>query len=106
MWFDAQAALKKLELAASTPAIPANPAISAHPIQRRLAEIAKIATPKRQKQAAPDLDAFEERAAIAEFDDGLSRAEAEALTAKQQGHDNVVAFRAAEQSNLKGKTND
>lgn len=32
-----------------------------------------------------DRDAFEERAAIAEFDGGLSRFEAETLAAKAQG---------------------
>ena len=51
----------------------------------------------------PDTDAFEERAAIAEFDGGLTRNEAEQLAAQCQGYDNVVAFRAAQQSNLKGK---
>ena len=33
----------------------------------------------------PDIDAFEERAAIAEFDGGLSRKQAEDLAAKEQG---------------------
>lgn len=33
----------------------------------------------------PDIDAFEERAAIAEFDGGLSRAEAEDVAAQDQG---------------------
>lgn len=39
----------------------------------------------------PDIDAFEERAAIIEFDGGLSRKEAEDLAARAQG------FRNAEQ---------
>lgn len=33
----------------------------------------------------PDIDAFEERAAIAEHDGGLSRSEAEDLAARAQG---------------------
>lgn len=33
----------------------------------------------------PDIDAFEERAAIAEFDGGLTRAEAEDVAARDQG---------------------
>ncbi|PSL21641.1 hypothetical protein [Shimia abyssi] len=33
----------------------------------------------------PDIDAFEERAAIAEYDGGLSRREAENLAARAQG---------------------
>ena len=33
----------------------------------------------------PDIDAFEERAAIAEFDGGLTRVEAEDLAAQIQG---------------------
>ena len=44
----------------------------------------------------PDTDAFEERAAIAEYDGGLTRADAERLAAECQGYDNVVAFRAAQ----------
>jgi hypothetical protein len=44
----------------------------------------------------PDLDAFEERAAISEFDGGLSRADAEELAAQCQGYENVVAFRSAQ----------
>jgi hypothetical protein len=33
----------------------------------------------------PDIEAFEERAAIAEFDGGLTRAEAEEVAARDQG---------------------
>ena len=33
----------------------------------------------------PDIEAFEERAAIAEYDGGLTRLQAEALAAKGQG---------------------
>ena len=43
----------------------------------------------------PDTDAFEERAAIAEFDGGLARDDAEQLAAQCQGFENVVAFGAA-----------
>lgn len=42
-----------------------------------------------------DVDAFDERAAIAEFDGGMSRAEAEDFAAQSQGYDNVIAFKAA-----------
>ena len=45
--------------------------------------------------SVPDTDAFEERAAIAEFDGWLSRSEAEELAVQCQGYNNVVAFRAA-----------
>ena len=50
----------------------------------------------------PDTDAFEERAAIAEFDGGLSRADGEQLAAQYQGYENVVAFRAAQKISTKG----
>jgi hypothetical protein len=40
----------------------------------------------------PDIDAFEERAAIAEYDGGLSRSEAEDLAARQQGFGNAEAY--------------
>mgnify|MGYP001819803548 CR=1 FL=1 len=56
--------------------------------------------------AVPDTDAFEERAALAEFDGGMTRADAERLAAKCQGYDNVVAFRAAQQTNLKRELNE
>ncbi len=45
--------------------------------------------------STPDTDAFEERAAIAEFDGELSRDDAEQLAAQFQGYDNVVAFWSA-----------
>jgi hypothetical protein len=41
------------------------------------------------KVDAPDTDAFEERAAIAEFDGGLSRDDAEDLAAQCQGYDAI-----------------
>jgi len=54
----------------------------------------------------PDTDAFEERAAICEYDGGLTRADAERLAAQGQGYDNVVAFRAAQMKSTKGSEND
>lgn len=44
---------------------------------------------------APDLDAFAERAAIAEYDGSLSRSAAEWLAAQEQGFADPVALRAA-----------
>lgn len=40
----------------------------------------------------PDIDAFEERAAIAEFDGGCSRDQAEDLAARAQGFANASAY--------------
>jgi hypothetical protein len=40
----------------------------------------------------PDIDAFEERAAIAEYDGGLPRSEAEELAARAQGFRNAEAY--------------
>ena len=42
-----------------------------------------------QSHAIPDPDAFEERAAIIEFDGGQPRREAETLTAREQGFDDA-----------------
>ena len=53
----------------------------------------------------PDLDAFEERASICEYDGGLSRADAEDLAAQSQGYENVVAFRAAQTKSTQGNEN-
>jgi hypothetical protein len=40
----------------------------------------------------PDIDAFEERAAIAQFDGGLTRAIAEDLAAQRQGFKDAAAY--------------
>ena len=40
----------------------------------------------------PDIDAFEERAAIAQYEGGLSRREAEDLAARGQGFANADAY--------------
>ncbi|WP_299419118.1 hypothetical protein [uncultured Shimia sp.] len=40
----------------------------------------------------PDIDAFEERAAIAEHDGGLSRLETENFAARVQGFDSAEAY--------------
>lgn len=40
----------------------------------------------------PDIEAFEERAAIAEFDGGLSRLEAEDVAAQDQGFISAVYY--------------
>ena len=54
----------------------------------------------------PDLDAFEERASICEFDGGLTCADTEQLAAQGRGYENVVAFRGAQQTIQKGNAND
>ena len=98
MWFDVQAALKKLE--GGLDATSATPATLGAKKSRNLtfvANVASVATlhPSQNTQSeTPDIDAFEERAAIAEYDGGLSRADAEHLAAQCQGFKNVVAFRA------------
>ncbi len=40
----------------------------------------------------PDIEAFEERAAIAEFDGGLTRLQAESLAAQEQGFASAGAY--------------
>ncbi len=40
----------------------------------------------------PDIDAFEERAAIAQFDGGLTRVQAEDLAAQRQGYTDANAY--------------
>jgi hypothetical protein len=44
-----------------------------------------------------ETELFEERAAIAEFDGGLTRADAEQVAAQGQGFSNVIEFKAAQQ---------
>ena len=50
-------------------------------------------TPKRP--IVPDIEAFEERAAIAEYDGGLSRHQAEDLAAQAQGFSSAQDYWAA-----------
>jgi len=40
----------------------------------------------------PDIEAFEERAAIAEYDGGLTRLQAESLAAQEQGFASVGEY--------------
>jgi hypothetical protein len=40
----------------------------------------------------PDIDAFEERAAIVQYDGGLSRRQAEELAAREQGFADAAAY--------------
>jgi len=69
------------KLATAIPAIPAIPVTSSTRNDQRIARIAKVAVanPKEPKATAAPFDdeLFQERAAIMEFDGGLSRAEAE-----------------------------
>ena len=85
-YFDAQAALAEIQ---------GSPIHPIHTIPN--AETARNRT-NSTNRVPPDLEIFEERAAICEFDGGLSRVEAERLAAECQGFDNVVAFRAAQKT--------
>lgn len=104
MWFDVQAALKKIEggLAATPATFEAEKPRNA-PFVADVADEATLHPSQNIQADAPDIDAFEERAAICEFDGGLSRADAEDVAAQSQGYDNVVAFRAAQ--NKRGTNN-
>lgn len=89
-YFDAQAALAEVQ---------GHPIDPIHPIPDGK-------TPKnrtnRMNRVPPDMEIFEERAAICEFDGGLSRADAEDLAAQSQGYENVIAFRAAQSISKEG----
>jgi hypothetical protein len=96
MWFDVQAALKQIESDSrcDTRDTATNDTKTA---QNRagVADVADVATLVTSENT-PDIDAFEERAAICEYDGGLYRAKAEVLAAQCQGYSNVIAFRAAQ----------
>ena len=83
-YFDAQAALAEIQ---GNPISPICPIPDAEPIRNRV---------NRMNRVTPNVEIFEERAAIAEYDGGLSRSDAEQLAAQCQGFENVVAFRAAQ----------
>lgn len=81
-FFDAQAALAEIQ---------ADPIHAIRPISAN-------SEPKNRTNSmnsiSPDLDEFEERADIIEFDAGLSRREAEDVAARAQGCGDVVEFKA------------
>ena len=106
MWFDVQAALKEIEggSGCDTRDTATKDAKAAH-IRANVADVADVAT-LVTSQVTTDTDAFDERAAIAEYDGGLTRADAEDLAARCQGYDNVVAFKAAKMKTQKGNDND
>ena len=83
-YFDAHAVLAEME---------GNPIPPIRPIPDE--DIAKNST-NRVNRVPPDVEIFEERAAIAEYEGGLSRTDAEQLAAQCQGFENVVAFKAAQ----------
>lgn len=85
-YFDAQAAFAEIRT---------NPIRPIHPIPEE--ETSKNRT-NRVNRVPPDPEIFEERAAIIEFDAGLSRRRAEDMAAKVQGYGKVVEFRAAVKS--------
>jgi hypothetical protein len=85
-YFDAHAVLAEME---------GNPT---HPIRPIPDEAIAQNSTNRANRVPPDVEIFEERAAIAEYDGGLSRADAEQLAAQCQGFENVVAFKAAQRN--------
>ena len=86
-FFDAQAALAEIQ---GSPIPPIRPTSAV--------ETGRNST-NSTNRVPPDTDAFEERAAIIEFDGGLTRREAEDLAAKAQGYRDVLEFRTAHESN-------
>jgi hypothetical protein len=107
MRFDVQAALaeiragRKSESEGLQAANPANPAKRSEISDSGLAGLARLAVrsdrnPDTQappiRPEYPDFEAFEERAAIIEFDGGLSRSHAELLAAQAQGYETAAAL--------------
>ena len=82
--FDANTALAKLR---SQRAGTATPAITA-----TVSGSAPEAVARKATIAGPDPGAFEERAAILEFEAGMTQAEAEDMAARSQGFDNASAY--------------
>ena len=92
-FFDTQAALAKIRNEDAPPATTATFATN-HPLAtRKVAEVAEVAATRLRNPDFDDaLDVAEERAAIIEFDGGLSHAEAEALALRQHGADILAAL--------------
>ena len=109
MKFDVQKALAEIRAenhgsAGMGDAIRAIHAIPQPEAPARIARIARIACAGGRnsetvalpiRSETPDIDAFEERAAIIEFDGGLSRSHAELLAAQAQGYVSPAALVAA-----------
>ena len=64
-------------------------------LAQQLGTPAKVAIPAKVRRPAVDLDAFEERAAIAEHDGGMNREEAERAASSEQGYSDHAALHAA-----------
>jgi len=102
MWFDAYAVLakieagEKLEIEPCYTATRATTATNTPETRSKVAHVARVARAEgsNSENAGPDLDAFEERAAIMEFDGDLTRAEAEGLAVRAQGYADVIDFMA------------
>ena len=90
-YFDAQAALAEIQ---GSPIHPIHPIPTEHGAKNRA---------NRVNRVPPDPEIFEERAAIIQFDAGLSRRRAEDMAAQAQGYDNVIAFQKAVQAMQEGK---
>ncbi len=89
-FFDAQAALAEIQ---DSPIHPIDPISEPDARENRTNGVNRV---------LPDVDNFEERAAIAEFDGNISRVQAEDMAARAQGYDNVVAFKAAVKKSWEG----
>lgn len=89
--FDAKSVLARIENPAEGAATVATPATASPTV----AGVAGVAAPALATAPPPDLDAFEERAAITQHDGGLSREQAERLAAEAQGYPKVADFYAA-----------
>jgi hypothetical protein len=85
--YDARAALAEIKRRKSIAAAPAIPAIEADQPTGAVATVAAT--------ASADVEAYEEWAAIAEYDGGLRREEAEAVAAQAQGFADPVTLRRA-----------
>jgi len=96
MFFDAKAALSKINTDTSTPATTATTATKSAKTPQLVANVADAAALPFQNTKNPNIAEFEERAAICEYDGGLPRADAEQLAAQSQGYENVISFRAAQ----------
>ena len=120
MWFDARAALRKLELQPPTPATSATSATPAPKTRSHVARVADVAAPIHPNHPIPVAENTRNRTnstqmatrssnisrsggTLFEFDGGLTRADAEHLAARGQGYENVVAFRVAQEKHNERK---
>lgn len=93
--FDVYAALAKVQVESEDAPTPPTVPTETPQQSQSVGGIGSVGRPSARNQNSADLSDYEERAAILEFDAGLSKAEAEERAASEQGFSDAASLHAA-----------